>query len=223
MGVTLDDTPMAGFERHSFRCSACAHIARRLVLSRPRSAVAKLPPVVQHPALPATRLQVRRETDPSAAQDPTAPSRTFNWVDVFEKHRSQHTPIQDRSATARISSTLKTVKKRPNQQTATQEPSAPPRSSTWPEAVEKVRRRQMALHESATASSTPVSVRGGQSRSTAADAHARGGNKRPSRTWEEAVEDLRRRLAALTEQAASSMRDPEPAEPVRNSEATSER
>ena len=221
MQVSLADAPMPGFERHTFKCSTCSHISRRLVLSL-RPPVAKLPLVVQHPEPPATKLQVRRDAALSAAQDPAVPSTTFNWLEEFAKHRSQHTPVQGRAATARISSTLKTVKKRPNPQTATQEPSAPTRSSSWPEAVEKVRRRQMALHESATATSTPLSVRVDQSRTTAADAHARDGNKPPSRTWEQAVDDLRRRLAALTEQAASSMRE-DPAVPMRNSEATSER
>jgi hypothetical protein len=221
VGVSLTDTPMAGFERHTLKCSTCSHVSRRLVLS-PRSPVANLPPVVQHPKPPTARLQIRRVAAPSAAQDPAAPSRSFNWVEVFEKHRSQHTLIQGRSATARISSTLKTIEGRRSQPPATQEASAPPRSSTWPEAVEKVRRRQMALHESATATSTPLSVSRGPSITTAADANAQGGNKGPSRTWAEAVEEVRRTLAALTEQAASSMRA-EPAEPLGTSGPSSER
>jgi hypothetical protein len=213
VGVSLTDTPMAGFERHTLKCSTCSHVSRRLVLS-PRPPIANLSLVAHHPEPPATRLQNERVVVPSAAQDPAAPSMSFNWVEVFEKHRSQHTPIQGRLATARVSSTLKAIEGRRSQPPATQEASAPPRSSTWPEAVEKVRRRQIALRESATATSTPLSVSRGPSRTTAADANAQRGNKAPSRTWEEDVDDLRRRLAALTEQAASSMRA-EPADPER--------
>ena len=121
---------------------------------------------------------------------------------MFEKHRSQHAPIQGRSATAQISSTLKAIERLEAHRLP-----APPRSSTWPEAVEKVRRRQMALHESATATSTPLSVPGGQSRTTAADAKPRRGSKRPSRTWAEIVEKLQRRKLALSEWAASSRSD----------------
>jgi hypothetical protein len=57
--VSLADTPMAGFERHIFKCSTCSHISRRLVLS-PSLPVANLPPVVQHPEPPATKLQMKR-------------------------------------------------------------------------------------------------------------------------------------------------------------------
>jgi hypothetical protein len=201
VGVSLTDTPMAGFERHTFKCSTCSHISRRLVLS-PKTPVVNLPLVGQHPEPPAV---------PSVAQDPAAPARTFNWVEDFEKHRSQYTPIQGRAATARIASTLKAVKKRPSPQARAQEASAPPRTSTWPETVEKVRRQQSALQ-----------ANGNQSRATAADAYTRGGNKRPSRTWAEVVEELQRRQAALSERAASSI-GAEPAEPGRASGASSER
>jgi hypothetical protein len=201
VGVSLTDTPMAGFERHTFKCSTCSHVSRRLVLS-PKTPVVNLPLVEQHPEPPAV---------PSAAPDPAAPARTFNWVEDFEKHRSRHTPIQARAATARISGTLKAVKKRLSPQARAQEPSAPARTSTWPEAVEKVRRQQSVLESN-----------GSQSRTTAADASTRGGNKRPSRTWAEVVEELQRRQAALSERAASSI-GADPAEPVRTSGASSER
>jgi hypothetical protein len=42
--------------------------------------------VAHHPEPPATRLQNERVVVPSAAQDPAAPSMSFNWVEVFEKH-----------------------------------------------------------------------------------------------------------------------------------------
>lgn len=197
VGVSLTDTPMAGFERHTFKCSTCSHVSRRLVLG-PRPPIANLPLVAQHPEPPAARLQIKGVVVPAAAQEPAAPARTFNWVEMFEKHRSQHTPTQGGSATARISSTLKAIESRRSPQIAAQKASAPP-TSTWPETVEKVRRQQSALQET-----TAV------------------GKRRPSRTWAEAVEELRRRQAALSERAASSPAA-DPAELVRTSGAASER
>jgi hypothetical protein len=223
MGVSLSDTPMAGFERHSFRCSACAHIARRLVLSRPRSPITNLPLVVQHPKPPAARLPIRRVAVPSSSGELAEkfrrrrraaenPAEAFNWEEAFANLRSEDTPIQDRPGTVRSSSTFKPVEKPPSPPTDAQG-SAQRRTSAWLEAVEEVRKRQSALQERATTKrSTPVSGRTGRSRTTAGDAHAQEAKKPPSKTWAEAVEELRRTLAALTEQAASSMRA-EPAEP----------
>jgi hypothetical protein len=217
MGVSFADAPMAGFERHAFRCSACAHIARRLVLSRP-------PSIVQHPKPPATRLQTRRvavlsprvklsanfRTRRRAAENP---AEAFNWEEAFANLRSEDTPIQERPEPVRSSGTFKPVEKPPTPPTAAQEPSAQRRTSAWLEAVEKVHKRQSALQERATTQrSTPVLGRTGRLRTTAGDGHAQEAKKPPSRTWAEAVDELRRTLAALTEQAASSMRE-EPAEP----------
>ena len=124
MGVSLSDTPMAGFERHSFRCSACAHIARRLVLSRPRSPITNLPLVVQHPKPPAARLPIRRVAVPSSSGELAEkfrrrrraaenPAEAFNWEEAFANLRSEDTPIQDRPGTVRSSSTFKPVEKPP--------------------------------------------------------------------------------------------------------------
>ena len=146
VGVSLTDTPMAGFERHTLKCSTCSHVSRRLLLS-PRPPIANLPLVIQLLEPPATRFQIKRVAVPSAAQDPAAPARTFNWVEVFEKHRRRHTPLQGPTATARISSTLKTIESRRNRQTTAQEASARPKTSIWPETVETVPRQQRALQE----------------------------------------------------------------------------
>ena len=54
MEVSLADTPMAGFERHTFKCATCSHISRSLVLSRPRPSVPNLPVVAQPPEPPST-------------------------------------------------------------------------------------------------------------------------------------------------------------------------
>jgi hypothetical protein len=64
VGVSLTDTPMAGFERHTLKCSTCSYVSRRLVLS-PRPPVIdlpvlNLPVVVQSPEPPATKLQMKQ-------------------------------------------------------------------------------------------------------------------------------------------------------------------
>jgi hypothetical protein len=84
MQVSLADTPMAGFERHIFKCSTCTHISRRLVLS-PRPPVANLPLVVQHPEPPATKLQMKRTAAGSAR------------AKLAEKLGSRQMAAQDRS------------------------------------------------------------------------------------------------------------------------------
>ena len=44
--VCLDRTTECGIERHTFRCSACAHTAKRLMLNRPRVPITNLPVVI---------------------------------------------------------------------------------------------------------------------------------------------------------------------------------
>jgi len=42
MGVRTDTTTECGIERHTLRCSACAHTAQRLMLNRVRSTLVVL-------------------------------------------------------------------------------------------------------------------------------------------------------------------------------------
>ncbi len=233
MQVSLADTPMAGFERHTFKCPSCSHISPRLVLSRPRPPSAN-PPVVQPLEVPRAKLQMNPMADRGAPTKLTEKLRSrqrvaqaraaaaSTWTELFETLRSQDTPVQKPSGaggsstrveafakidvqnrtSAPTSSTLQTVENHRSPQTAGQVPSATPRTSTWPEAVENIRGRQSTLQDSAVASSAPVAVRV-QSRTLAADAPARGGKKRPSRSWAEVVDEIRRRQAALKEQVAA--------------------
>jgi hypothetical protein len=46
MGVRTDTTTECGIERHTLRCSACAHTAQRLMLNRVRKPVTNLPVVI---------------------------------------------------------------------------------------------------------------------------------------------------------------------------------
>jgi hypothetical protein len=113
MEVSLADTPMAGFERHSFKCSTCSLISRRLVLS-PRLPVANLPPLVQHPEPPATKLQMKRAAAGSAraklaeklrsrqmaAQDRAAPAIRSTWLEAVEELRHRQAALEEQKAVA---------------------------------------------------------------------------------------------------------------------------
>jgi hypothetical protein len=137
LGVSLADTPMAGFERHSFKCSTCSHISRRLVLS-PRPPVANLPLVVQPPEPPATNLQMKRAADGSAraklaeklrsrqmaAQDRVAREKT-SWAEAVKKLRSKQAALKEQAAVASPSEPAESVG-------APAAPSGPPTPSPTP-------------------------------------------------------------------------------------------
>src|SRR4030088_2555507 len=59
--VPADIPTMPGFERHTFRCSACPQVARRLVISRAKMPV--VDPLVPSaaPAAPTTNLQTGQQ------------------------------------------------------------------------------------------------------------------------------------------------------------------
>ena len=111
MQVSLADAPMPGFERHTFKCSTCSHISRRLVLS-PRPPVANLPLVVQHPEPPATKLQMKRAAVGSAraklaeksrqmaTQERAAPAIRSTWLEAVEKLRHRQAALEEQKAVA---------------------------------------------------------------------------------------------------------------------------
>jgi hypothetical protein len=118
VGVSLTDTPMAGFERHSLKCSTCSHVSRRLVLS-PRPPVIdlpvlNLPVVVQSPEPPAIPLQMRQVIAGSAraklaeklhsrqvtAQERAARARTSAWAEAVEKLRRKQAALKEQAAVA---------------------------------------------------------------------------------------------------------------------------
>jgi hypothetical protein len=112
VGVSLTDTPMAGFERHTFKCSTCSHVSRRLVL-RPRPPVIdlpvlNLPVVVQSPEPPATKLQKqviagsaraklaeKLRSRQVAAQERAARARTSPWAEAVEKLRRKQAALKE--------------------------------------------------------------------------------------------------------------------------------
>jgi hypothetical protein len=118
-----------------------------------------------------------------------------NWAEAFAKLQSQDTPVQRQPAAARASTRVEALQEVVVQERLADRPALPARTSKLLEAVEKLRRRQMAL--SAQAASVSATARGEQSRTVAADARARRGNKQPTPSWEELEEELRRRQEAL--------------------------
>jgi hypothetical protein len=115
MEVSLADTPMAGFERQTSKCSSCSHISRRLVLSHPRSPGANLPVVPLPPEPPATELQMKHVIAGSvraklseklrsrqlATQERAARAGTSTWAEAVEKLRSKQAALKKQSAIAR--------------------------------------------------------------------------------------------------------------------------
>ena len=155
--VSLADAPMPGFERHTFKCSTCSHISRRLVLS-PRPPVANLPLVVQHPEPPATKLQMKRAAAGSAraklaeklrsrqmaAQDREAPAIRSTWLEAVEKLRHRQAALEEQKAVASRPEPAEPVRA-PAAPSGTSAPSpAPndPAKSRWERAVAKVRARR---------------------------------------------------------------------------------
>ena len=62
MDVRTDTTTVCGIERHTFRCSACAHTAQRLMLNRVRMPITNLPVVIPRNTtnVDLTRLSISR-------------------------------------------------------------------------------------------------------------------------------------------------------------------
>ena len=157
--VSLADAPMPGFERHTFKCSTCSHISRRLVLS-PRPPVANLPLVVQHPEPPATKLQLKHAAAGSAraklaeklrsrqmaAQDRAAPAIRSTWLEAVEKLRHRQAALEEQKAVASRPEPAEPVQV-PAAPSCPAAPSPAPNDpatpqSRWERAVAKVRARR---------------------------------------------------------------------------------
>jgi hypothetical protein len=125
--VALADIPtMPGFERHTYRCSACPQIARRLVICR-----AKMP--VTDPLIPSTA-----PNEPASHVQTQAVGNTL--PNVVEKLHSTHAALEEEQA-ADWRPTVERLTK------ALKERAVAARASAWAKTVEKLRSRQMALEE----------------------------------------------------------------------------
>jgi hypothetical protein len=164
MQVSLADTLMAGFERHTFRCSSCSHISRRLVLSHPRSPVTNLPVVAQRER-PASKLQMRPATAGSArtklaeklrsrataARGSAPPAIPSTWLEAVEKLRRAQAALNEQAAVASrpdpaVPARLPAASSEPSMPSPAH--NAPTASqSAWERAVAKVRARQQGARE----------------------------------------------------------------------------
>jgi hypothetical protein len=89
MEVVLDDTTKGpAFERHSFKCSACPQIARRLVFSRAKMPVTHLPVITT----PTNNLWNGCVAAPST------------WEKAVETLRSRQTDLKEKAAAANTGS-----------------------------------------------------------------------------------------------------------------------
>ncbi len=136
--VVLADIPtMPGFERHTFRCSACAQVARRLVICRAKMPVVDPLAPPSAPEASASKLQSGR---PAAGN----PSPT-----VVEKLHSTQAAVEEAEA-ADWTPTVERLTK------ALKERAVAARASAWAKTVEKLRSRQMALKERAATGTSPL-------------------------------------------------------------------
>src|SRR6476620_2828950 len=82
--VCRDRTTVCGSERHTFRCSACAHTAKRLMLNRSRVPITNLPVVIP-PKAPVI--------DPH-----NGPAAQSAWTKSIEKVNNKQAELKQRAA-----------------------------------------------------------------------------------------------------------------------------
>ncbi len=82
--VCPDRTTVCGIERHTFRCSACAHTAKRLILNRSWVPITNLPVVIP-PKAPVI--------DPH-----NGPAAQSAWAKSIEKVNHKHAELKQRAA-----------------------------------------------------------------------------------------------------------------------------
>jgi hypothetical protein len=83
--VCPDRTTVCGIERHTFRCSACGHTAKRLILNRSRVPITNLPVVIP-PKAPVN--------DPHNGR----PAAQSAWAKSIEKVNNKQAELKQRAA-----------------------------------------------------------------------------------------------------------------------------
>src|SRR3979409_1547803 len=127
MDVRTDTATVCGIERHTFRCSACAHTAQRLVLNRVRVPISNLPVVI-----PRTAQVIALQNGPPAAQSA--------WANSIEKVNSKQADLKQRAAaTTDWGSVVEKLS------TALKQQAGAARAEALERAVEKIRGRQTGL------------------------------------------------------------------------------
>ena len=124
--VCPDRTTVCGIERHTFRCSACAHTAKRLMLNRVRMPITNLPVVIPpkapvidpHNGRPAAQSawakSIEKVNNKQAELKQRAAAAT-DWASVVEK---LSIPLKQRAVAARAEALARTVEKLRSRQTA---------------------------------------------------------------------------------------------------------
>jgi hypothetical protein len=109
MDVIRDDTmKVPVIERQIYMCSACRHIARRLVFRRAKMPITHLPVI----AVPVDKLWKERGVVPRA------------WGNVVEKLRTRQIDLKERAAAAKVAGWTKAVEKVRSKQAALAEQAA---------------------------------------------------------------------------------------------------
>ena len=123
-------------KRHTFRCSACPQVARRLVISRTKMPV--VDPLVPSaaPEAPTTNLQTWQQAAGSVLPN------------AVEKLHSAQAAVEEAEA-ADWTPTVERLTK------ALKERAVAARASAWAKTVEKLRSRQIALKERAVTGASP--------------------------------------------------------------------
>ena len=125
MEVSLDRTTVCGIERHTFRCSACPHTAKRLVLNRSREPITNLKVVIApetpiidppdgRPAAKAAWARSIEKVNNKQGELKQRAAETTDWASVVEK---LGTALKEKAATARAEALGRVVEKVRGRQT----------------------------------------------------------------------------------------------------------
>jgi hypothetical protein len=172
-----DPASEVAFERHTFKCSACPQVSRRLVFSRPRLPLDDLPSATRSSDPPPAKFQMRRAASESAlakvaeklrSRQMAIRSRTSGamasiWQEGLEKLQHQAAPLQEWAKAPET----RPVQELRSARTALDRSAIPASNSTWAKVVEKVRTRQIALQDRAGALSSLPEAHGVLPRTTA--------------------------------------------------------
>ena len=117
MDVRTDTTTECGIERHTLRCSACAHTAQRLMLNRVRMPITNLPVVVPrnttnvdlrngHAAAESAWASAIDKVNSKQAELKRRAAATIDWGSVVEK---LSTALKQQAGAARAEALARTV------------------------------------------------------------------------------------------------------------------
>src|SRR3954452_20812438 len=123
--VCPDRTTVCGIERHIFRCSACAHTAKRLMLNRSRVPITNLPVVIPpkapvivphngRPAAQSAWAKSIEKVNKKQAELKLRAAATKDWGSVVEKLSAA---LKQQAGAARAEALARAIEKRRGRQT----------------------------------------------------------------------------------------------------------